>query len=174
MSLSFYKNGVLGVYKVNFCGNGGPMQVNVQQSLNPTIRLLEPRPEGEPGHDPALNALVEKVNRMFEQEATKLLLAKRRKLAADDDADVKEWANRLEVTVLITDTGLQLAYDFALPKKQIAPAPKKPLIRRILGPLWPYPTWEMPAKGESAKASEEPVAAVAVAKPGKPRKTRSS
>ena len=108
------------------CGEGDAYQVNIQKSLDvavesseSSIQLLEETPEGDPGHDAKLNRLVKEVNRFFETKAKALLLAKRE--ALEDTAA----ALRLEVTVLLTDRGLQLAYSHALPVKVSAPPPRR-------------------------------------------------
>lgn len=158
MSLSFYNVALLPGQdqKSLQCGRGGPMQANIQTDLvAPEFQLLVTRPRGEPGSDPALNELAADVNRFFSAKASRLLESKRRSLLAAGFED----AGRLEVTVLLTGEGLQLAYDVALPRKQVAPAPRKPLLRRLLGPLWPYPTREVPGppRGEVGTFARTPV-----------------
>jgi hypothetical protein len=67
---------------------------------------------------------------------------KRNQLTAVGHGDV---AARTEITVLLTDRGLQLGWSRALARKEIAPAPKKQLLRRVLGPLYPgRKFWVMP------------------------------
>jgi hypothetical protein len=144
MSLSFYNVALKEDQRSLQCGRGGPMQANIQTDLlAPAFQLLEERPKDEPGSDPALNELARQVNDFFSVRAAKLLGTKRRALLKAGIQD----AGRLEVTVLLTAEGLQLAYDFALPRKEIAPAPRKPLLRRLLGPLMPYPKQDVPGPG---------------------------
>src|ERR671922_976273 len=89
------------------CGDGGEIQPQIQSSLNTEITLLKETPEGEPGHDEHLSDIVTKINNQFETLALDAL-KKRRKALIDDGHE--DYAERLEVTVLFTDRGLQLAF----------------------------------------------------------------
>lgn len=122
------------------CGEREGMQIQIQDSTNTNIRLLHDKVDPATAPQKELADLATKVNDLFEKEAKKLLAAKR---AANPDPAKAE---RVEITVLLTDNGLQLAYAHGLERKEVAPTPSKPLARRLLGPL--YPTrrfWVMPA-----------------------------
>lgn len=125
------------------CGTGGKYQVQIQSSLNTTIRLLNETPDPEVAPDAELAQLAKDVNNFFEGKAKTLLQKRRNALLAAGHADA---AARAEVTCFLTDHGLQLGYSFAMEHKEVAPTPRKSLLRRILGPLsLGRVRWTMPA-----------------------------
>lgn len=158
MIYTFYRS--LAGTQYPMCGNGNMYQVNIQQTLNPTIQLLSKTPEGEPGHDDDLNALVEAVNTFFAVKASTLLKKKRKDLEQEGHPK----ADRLEVTILLTDQGLQLAYDIALERKEVAPVPRKSLRRRLFGWMWFKKYWVMPVKAAADMAAVN--ASTSVSTPG--------
>lgn len=142
------------------CGNGGAYQVQVQQALNSRMVLLRPSTPEDAGHDAGLSALAEEMNDYFQARAMAQLLLKRKELTLKGR---KAAADRLEVTVVLTEKGLQLAYSQALPRKECAPMPRKSLTRRLLGPLYPGRRfWVMP---EHEEGYEEPEGKPAESKP---------
>lgn len=112
-------------------------------SLATTITLLHDEADPDLAPDAELIDLAKKVNQFFEPKAKLALQQKRAQLTALGHADI---AARTEITVLLTENGLQLGWAKARESKEIAPAPSKPFLRRILGPLYPgRKFWVMPA-----------------------------
>lgn len=125
------------------CGERTGYQVQTMETLASPVLLLNAEVDEELSPDPDLAVLAQQVNAFFKPKAQAALDKKRAQLTASGDAEV---AARTELTCLLTDRGLQLGWSLALPRKEIAPAPKKSLLRRVLGPLYPGRRyWEMPA-----------------------------
>jgi hypothetical protein len=125
------------------CGAKDGYQLQIQSSLNTTIRLLNETTDPKVAPDPQLAQLAKDVNNFFEPKAKVLLQQKRAQLMAAGHAEA---AARAEVTVHLTDNGLQLGYSYAMEHKEVAPTPRKSLLRRILGPLViGRVLWTMPA-----------------------------
>lgn len=124
------------------CGSEVGYQVQNMSSFKTSIKLLNDVADPKAAPDPDLVALAKVVNKHFEPLAKAALKKKRDALVAAKMPDV---AARTEITVLLTDHGLQLGWSRAIDRKEIAPAPKKPFLRRILGPLYPgRKFWVMP------------------------------
>src|SRR5687768_14803731 len=87
------------------CGNKSGYQVQIQSSLNTSIRLLAEGPDPNVAPDPEVAKLAKEVNDFFEPKAKQLLQKKRAQLKAAGKAGSAE---RSEVTVFLTDRGLQL------------------------------------------------------------------
>lgn len=122
------------------CGEYEGYQIQIQDSVNTNIKLLQETADPASAPQAELADLARQVNHFFEGKAKALLSAKR---AAN--ANVTN-AERVEITVLLTDRGLQLAYAHGLENKEVAPTPHKTLPRRLLGPLYPMRRfWVMPA-----------------------------
>lgn len=135
------------------CGEGGNYQVQVQDSLNSSFELLAETPADEPGHDKRLSLIVRKVNADFNALAKAALLDRRRQMRKEGLAAEAE---RLEVTILITDRGLQLAFVHALESKLVAATPAKGLARRLFGWAMKKRRWTMPLGEAAADDMEKP------------------
>ena len=124
------------------CGGEDAYQGQIQSSYNTSIRLLKETPDPKASPDPALADLAKQVNDFLEPKAKLLLKKKRQDLEAAGKLDEAQHA---EFTVLATKHGLQLAYSYAMEEKEVAPIPRKPFLRRALGPLYPgRKFWTMP------------------------------
>lgn len=140
---SFRAEEIQGVLGLAVCGNKDGYQVQIQDSLNTSIRLLSETPDPDVAPEPRLVALAREVNDFFESRAKALLNQKRAELRSSGKPGSAE---RAEVTVFLTDRGLQLGFSYALERKEMAPTPRKSLLRRLLGPLslgrvlWTMPT----------------------------------
>lgn len=151
------------------CGEGGNYQVQVQDKLNSDFTLLAETPADEPGHDKRLSAIVEKVNKEFHALAKAALYERRKQMRKEGQAAEAE---RLEVTVLITDRGLQLAFVHALESKLVAKTPVKSLSRKVFGWALPKKRWSMPIgeRAEEATMATATPAKKAPAKKAQPKK----
>jgi hypothetical protein len=130
------------------CGEAAGYQVQGMDSLelDSTYTLFNRDPDLAISPDRELATLAREMNQYYAPKARAALKAKREQLVAAGHAEV---AARTEITVMLTDHGLQLGFDYALPRKELAPAPRKPLLRRILGPLYPgRKYWVMPETAE--------------------------
>lgn len=124
------------------CGSRNDYQVQIQDALNSEIQLLVAEPDPAVAPDKEMAQLARDVNELFQRRAKELLAAKRAQLRAAGNAEAAE---RTEVTVFLTGRGLQAGYSYALPRKEVAPVPRKSLLRRVLGPLaLGRRTWVMP------------------------------
>ena len=139
---SFRAGGQDSAKAMTVCGNKDAYQDAIQSSLNTKIRLLAEGADPNVAPDPDVAKLAKEVNDFFEPKAKQLLERKRRQLRTAGKPDS---ADRSEVTVFLTDRGLQLGFSYALPVKEMAPVPRKSLTRRLLGPLVPGRVlWTMP------------------------------
>jgi hypothetical protein len=118
------------------CGERTGYQIQSMASLdlNTQYALLTDEADPEESPDPALATLAAQINAHFAPKAKIALQNKRASLVAAGHADA---AARTEITVLLTSRGLQLGWSVARDWKQLAPAPTKSLVRRLLGPLFP-------------------------------------
>ena len=114
------------------CGRANDYQVQIQDAVNSNIRLLCETPDPAVAPEPELADLARQVNQFFEAKAQALLRRTRAQLTSDGAAGA---AARSEVTVFMTPRGLQLGFSYALEHKEVAPVPRKGLLRRVLGPL---------------------------------------
>lgn len=140
------------------CGGKDAYQVQVQSALSAeaTLQLLQEEPDPHSAPDEALAELAVQVNEFFESRAKVLLARKRASLQARVKAGELEAhvPGRVEVTVLLSEKGLHLAYSYAMARKEVAPIPRKSLLRRMLGPLYPgRKFWVMPEGSPPTKRS---------------------
>src|SRR5687767_3207056 len=97
---SFRSDGMDSARGMALCGNKDGFQVQIQSSLNTTIRLLAEGADPRVAPDADVARLAKEVNDFFEPKAKQLLEKKRRELRAAGKADS---ADRSEVTVFLTD-----------------------------------------------------------------------
>src|ERR1041384_3930666 len=121
---SFRVEQLAGFQDLVMCGRSNDYQLQIQSSLNTTIRLLNETTDPKVAPDPQLAQLAKDVNNFFEPKAKVLLQQKRAQLMAAGHAEA---AARAEHTVPLTANGLQLAYPCAMDRKGAAPTPPKPL-----------------------------------------------
>jgi hypothetical protein len=129
---SFRTEGMRGSGSLVMCGRDNSYQVQIQDALNSSIRLLAESADPRIAPDADLAALAREVNEFFEPKAKALLHKKRRELR---DAGHPEAAARCEFTAFLTASGVQLGYSYAMERKEIAPVPRKSLLRQALGPF---------------------------------------
>lgn len=132
MNYSFRASSLRGSDAMVMCGRSDAYQLQIQDALNSNIKLLSDTPDPAVAPEPELADLAKQVNQFFEAKARALLRKKRQELTSAGNPDA---AARSEVTVFLTDRGLQLGFSYAMEHKEVAPTPRKSLLRRVLGPL---------------------------------------
>lgn len=110
------------------CGKGRKYQVDL-----PGLQLLAAPTSEDTFHDKRLAALTERVNEVFAEYGAEALSAKRREMEREGLAG----HDRLELTVLFTERGIQPAFSIARARKESAPVPGKGLASRLFGWLIP-------------------------------------
>lgn len=141
---TFYKeeDGELGLTVM--CGKGRKYQVNLA-----ALELLAMPSDGDAGYDASLVELTQRVNEAFTTLGRKALAAKRKAMQRAGLAG----ADRLELTVLLTERGIRPAFSIALPRKERAPVPHKSTARQLFGWARPGNTVAWTVEGDAAETA---------------------